>query len=122
MEKHPKYGELIYTHDENDLFVNLFIPSRLNWNEKGLVLTQQTLFPDEEKTSLLIEAVKKPDFVLKIRYPVWVQPNKLKISVNGQPIEGVVTQEGYVALKRIWKKGDKIVVTLPMQTTTEQLP
>ncbi|HWK05028.1 MAG TPA: beta-L-arabinofuranosidase domain-containing protein [Puia sp.] len=137
MENHAKYGELIYAHDENDLFVNLFIPSRLNWKEKGLVLEQQTLFPDEEKTSLVIEAVKKPDFTLRIRYPVWVQPGKLTISVNGHPIGGVeaqggmtqgvvgqagMVQGGYVVLKRIWKKGDKIVVTLPMQTTTERLP
>lgn len=122
MENHAKYGELIYAHNENDLFVNLFIPSRLTWNEKGIVLTQQPLFPDEEKTSLLIEAAKTSDFTLKIRYPVWVLHNNLKISVNGQPIEVVVTQGSYVAIKRIWKKGDKIVVTLPMRTTTEQMP
>ena len=121
MENHAKYGELIYAHDENDLFVNLFISSRLTWKEKGLVLTQQTLFPDEEKTSLVIEAVKNSDFTLKIRYPVWVQPNKLTIRINGQTIGGEAQGE-YLSIKRIWKKGDKIVVTLPMQTTTEPLP
>ncbi|MHA4812054.1 beta-L-arabinofuranosidase domain-containing protein [Flavitalea flava] len=122
MENQAKYGELIYAHHENDLFVNLFIPSRLTWKEKGIVLIQQTLFPDEEKTSLLIESVTTPDFVLKIRYPVWVHPQKVKISVNAHPVDVVVGEGGYVSIKRIWKKGDSITVILPMQTTTEQLP
>lgn len=122
MENHAKYGELIYAYHENDLFVNLFIPSRLTWKEKGIVLTQQTLFPDEEKTTLLVEDAKMADFTLKIRYPAWVQSNKLVIRVNEQPVKVVGKPGAYISIKRNWKKGDKIIITMPMQTTTERLP
>ena len=32
MENHAKYGDTIYFHNDNSLFVNLFIPSTLNWS------------------------------------------------------------------------------------------
>lgn len=122
MENHAKYAELIYAHTDKDLFVNLFIPSRLKWKERGLVLSQETLFPDRETTSLTIEAVKKPDFELNIRYPAWVAAGALSIKINGKPEEFKAGPASYVTLSRKWKKGDKITVQLPMRTTTEQLP
>lgn len=122
MENHAKYGELIYAHTDRNLFVNLFIPSKLKWKEKGLVLSQETLFPDRETTSLTIESVKNPDFKLNIRYPAWVAAGALTIRVNGKTEEFKAGPASYVSLSRRWKKGDKITVTLPMRTTTEQLP
>ena len=49
LENHTKYGEFIYAHQQDTLYVNLFIPSQLNWKEQGVTLTQETLFPDDEK-------------------------------------------------------------------------
>ena len=50
MENHGKYGEFIYSHAGEDLFVNLFVASELDWKEKGLKLKQETAFPYEEKS------------------------------------------------------------------------
>jgi DUF1680 family protein len=122
MENHAKYSELIYAHGDKDLYVNLFIPSRLNWKEKGLTLTQQTRFPDTETSNLVVNSVSSGDFTLHIRYPSWVSQGALKISVNGKPIAITVGPSSFVAIKRIWKKGDQVAVTLPMHTSTEQLP
>ena len=122
MENHAKYGEFIYAHSDKDVYVNLFIPSTLNWKEKGLKLSQQTNFPEEEGTTLTIESVKKSNFTLNIRYPAWVAKNALAIKVNGQPVKFEASPASYVAIKRKWKTGDKITVALPMQTTTEKLP
>ncbi|EHQ27972.1 glycoside hydrolase family 127 protein [Mucilaginibacter paludis] len=122
MENHAKYGEMIYAHDQNNVFVNLFIPSTLNWKQKGLVLTQHTNFPEEEKTSITINAVRPGAFAINIRYPSWVHTGALKVTVNGTPIKVSAKSSAYVSINRVWKKGDVIGVTLPMQTTTEQLP
>ena len=54
MENHGKYNEFIYTHAGDSLFVNLFIASELNWREKKIKLKQETKFPFEEKTRLVI--------------------------------------------------------------------
>ncbi|MEO6730628.1 MAG: glycoside hydrolase family 127 protein [Ferruginibacter sp.] len=122
MENHAKYNELIYAHDENSLYVNLFIPSRLNWKEKGLSLTQQTNFPEEEKTTLTINAVKPAAFAINFRYPSWVAKGALKVKINGKAISVSASPASYITINRLWKKGDRIEVYLPMRTTTEQLP
>jgi hypothetical protein len=42
IENHGKYGELIYAHQGDQLYVNLFIPSTLNWREKKIKVRQET--------------------------------------------------------------------------------
>lgn len=122
MENHGKYGELIYSYLNTDLYVNLFIPSRLNWSSKGLVLSQNTKFPDEETTELTLESVRADAFTINIRYPGWVDVGKLEVKLNGRIVPTTTRPDGYIAIKRKWKKGDKIEVHLPMKVTTEALP
>jgi DUF1680 family protein len=122
MENHGKYGELIYAHRQNDLFVNLFIPSTLTWKEKGLELTQQNRFPDEESTLLTLKMTKSAKFTLYLRYPAWVKATGLKISVNGKEILAEASPASYAAITRKWKNGDQIRVELPMENTAEYLP
>jgi len=122
LENHTKYGEIIYAHSENDIYVNLFIPSRLEWKDKGITLAQQTRFPDEDQVRLQIEQSNKKAFALKLRYPSWVEEGKLTVTVNGQPQEVSGTPGSYISIERKWKKGDEIVLTLPMKLKMEQLP
>lgn len=122
MENHGKYGELIYAHSNNELYVNLFIPSQLSWKEKGIQLIQHTSFPEKEKTTISI-AVQKPVFLtLRIRYPEWVVPNGFELNVNGRNIRIQQTMNGYADISRVWHSGDKIEVSLPMQTHLDYLP
>ena len=123
MENHGKYGELIYSYLNNDLYVNLFMSSRLTWSDKGLVFSQKTNFPDEEVTQLTIDSIKAPrTFSINVRYPVWVDPGKLDVKVNGVKVPVQVEPGAYVKLTRTWKQDDKIEVRLPMKLTTEELP
>lgn len=122
MENHGKYAELIYSYHQKDLYVNLFIPSRLNWASRRFVLSQQTKFPDQETTRLLVESVKPGAFTMNIRYPHWVKPGALQVKINGAKV-AIDAQPGtYVKLNRMWKKGDEIEVRLPMGLSTEALP
>ena len=122
LENHTKYGEIIYGHRKNELYVNLFIPSRLEWKDKGVTLVQQTRFPDEEKVYLQIEQSKRGDFPLKLRYPSWVEEGKLTITINGHAQQINEKPGSYITLHCKWKKGDEIVLTLPMKLRMEQLP
>lgn len=122
IENHAKYGELIYAHSQDELFVNLFIPSALNWEEKSLKLTQETEFPDQEKTLIKVDPKKPVRFSLKIRYPNWVEKGALQVLVNGKEQKLSATPGQYVTVERKWKAGDEVTVLLPMQTTLEQMP
>jgi DUF1680 family protein len=122
MENHGKYGELIYAHDKQNLYVNLFIPSTLNWTEKGMTLTQNTKFPFEEQSSITLTLKKAQQFAIKFRYPSWIEDGKMKIRVNTKEINLVKDQNSYVSVERKWKTGDVISIILPMHNKTEQLP
>lgn len=121
MENHGKYNEMIYTHQNDSLFLNLFIASQLNWEKKHIKITQETSFPDEEQTKLIITEGSSP-FTLLVRYPSWVKNKSFKIFVNNKEVPVTSGPSSYVAIHRLWKKGDTVLVRLPMQTTIERMP
>ncbi|THH36549.1 glycoside hydrolase family 127 protein [Neolewinella litorea] len=121
LENHTKYGELIYAHHGPDsLLVNLFIPSTLDWPERGLRVSQRNTFPDEAGSSLTIKAAPAGPFTVLLRRPEWATDGRLRATVNGEPVAG--TGSGYVTIRREWRVGDRIEWELPMHTTLEGLP
>lgn len=120
IENHAKYGEMIYAHRGDELYVNLFIPSTLDWREKGVHVLQETGFPDEETTTITIQ--NDGTFALNLRYPGWVQEGKPEVTVNGEPQTFEAEPGSYIRIERAWKAGDVVTMTLPMQTHLEQLP
>jgi DUF1680 family protein len=120
IESHAKYGEFIYAHEGDTLFVNLFIPSTLHWRERGVKITQATSFPDADTTRLTVDEPGK--FTMKIRYPAWVAAGRMQVKVNGKPVKVDARPGGYMALARDWRKGDRVDVRLPMTTWAEQMP
>lgn len=119
-ESHAKYGEAIYYHNDKGIYVNLFIPSEVNWKEKGLVLRQETAFPSEETTTVTLHAGKPVLTTVYLRYPSW--SGKVTVRVNGK--KQIVRQNtgSYIALTRKWQNGDRIEVTYPMQARIETTP
>lgn len=130
LENHTKYGEFIYAHQKDTLYVNLFIPSQLNWKEKGVTLTQETRFPDNGKITLRIDKAPKKAFTLKIRQPKWAaHSNDYLLKINGKSQsftkgkgESYTAGDNYLSLHRKWKKGDIITFELPMTVRLEQIP
>jgi len=121
MENHGKYGQFIYTHSNDSLFLNLFIASELNWQNKKIKIRQETNFPDEEQTKLTITN-GSARFKLMIRYPYWVSDGALKVLINGKNIPVTAHPSSYVCIEQKWKKGDVVVIKLPMHNRIEHLP
>ncbi|MEO7975638.1 beta-L-arabinofuranosidase domain-containing protein, partial [Flavobacterium sp.] len=120
LENHSKYGELIYSHSENDVYVNLFIPSELNWKEKGIALIQTNNFPDENATELKLKLKKSKTFSVNIRYPEWAKNIKILVNGKAETFKGNPSQ--YINLNRKWKDGDKISFQFTVETKLEYLP
>ena len=121
MENHGKYGQFVYTHKGDNLFVNLFVSTELNWKERGIVLRQETGFPYTENSKITI-AQGKGKFTLQVRYPGWVKPGEFDVKVNGKPVSIVTGPSSYVAISRQWKKGDVVEMTFPMHNSIKYLP
>jgi DUF1680 family protein len=112
-ESHAKYGEAIYYHTDNELFVNLFIPSVLNWEKKNLTVTQTTGFPENSTVNFTVTTGKAQRFTLKLRYPRWT--SNVTVKINGKKITVKQIPSSYISIDRNWKDGDKIEVNYPMQ-------
>ena len=121
MENHGKYNQFIYTRSNDSLFLNLFVASELNWKEKGVIITQETNFPEEEQTKLTITK-GTARFKLMVRYPGWVSKGALKITVNGKDVPFTNMPSSYIGIDREWEKGDVVQIKLPMRNTIEYLP
>lgn len=122
MENHNKYGEFIYTHDQDSLYLNLFIASELNWKQKEITVTQETAFPAEEESRLVISTATPKEFTLMVRSPVWVTAGALKIIINSDTLDIPSQPQTYIPIQRTWKDGDEVKILLPMHTYMEQLP
>jgi DUF1680 family protein len=121
MENHAKYVDSIYFHGGDTLYVNLFIASELNWAEKGIRIRQETRFPDEDRTSLTVKAARPATFAMNLRVPYWAT-NGAFLKVNGRP-ESVTAKPGsYLTVRRKWKDGDRIELTLPMSLRIQPMP
>jgi len=123
MENHAKYGKAIYAHEGADqLLVNLFIASTLDWREGGLKLEQKTGFPEEAGSTLVFHPSAPRKLEVDVRYPNWVAAGALKVTVNGETRTITAKPGEYAAIKREWKEGDTMRVETPMELHTKMLP
>jgi uncharacterized protein len=122
LENHGKYGELIYAHKGDDLYINLFMSSQLTWKEKGITATQNTQFPFEESSTIKLQLKTPKTFAVFIRNPHWVNQGEFGVMVNNKPVVVNAMPGSYATIRRTWKSGDVITVKLPMHTEAEKLP
>ncbi|MCJ8209732.1 glycoside hydrolase family 127 protein [Mucilaginibacter sp. RS28] len=121
MENHVKYNESIYYRgDGGGIYVNLFIPSVLNYKEKGLILKQESNLPSGNTITYSINATKSISLPIRIRKPGWSTSATVAVNGDKQPLQ--IDKEGYIVLNRKWKNNDKVVLTLGENVYTESMP
>jgi uncharacterized protein len=121
MENHVKYGESIYFRGKDgSLYINLLIPSELNWKENEVKIKQETNIPSGNTTIFTIVATKAKSFLIRIRKPHWA--DEVQVKINGQLQKVIIGSDGYIALNRKWNNNDKIEFITPSHFYTESIP
>ena len=122
LENFAKLGEGFYFHDGQSLWVNLFFASEVRWREKGVVLRQETRFPDEAGMRLIVQSKSPVAFSLKVRIPYWAE--NVSFSINGKPFQPheKLAPSSYAKIDRTWKDGDRVDVQLPMRLHLQAIP
>ncbi|EGU74628.1 hypothetical protein FOPG_15951 [Fusarium oxysporum f. sp. conglutinans race 2 54008] len=115
VETNTKLMDSIYFHTSDTLYVNLFTPSKLNWSQKKVSVTQTTDFPESDTSTFKISG-DTSEWTLAVRIPSWT--SKASIKVNGQAANVAVQPGKYALIKRQWKSGDTVTVQLPMSLHT----
>lgn len=117
MESHSKHGDSIYWQGRDILFVNLFIPSTVNWRQRAARFTLETRYPFEGRVALKLDAVgKHRTFTVALRVPGWAAG--ATALVNGKPVLSK-HERGYAIVRRSWKAGDVLTLDLPMDLRLE---
>ncbi|HEV8408640.1 MAG TPA: glycoside hydrolase family 127 protein [Sphingomicrobium sp.] len=122
LEDFSSFNRMIYSHDGGGLWVNLFIPSVVEWKERGVRLRQRTEFPAESRTTLMVEASGREAWTLRLRIPGWARSEEVRVRVNGQPLDALAEPGSYLEVRRIWRGGDRIELEMPMESRWEVFP
>lgn len=113
-EEYAKLQDSIYFHDKDSVFVNLYIPSKLDWTERGLKLEQRSSYPNDDKILFKITGAPQQPPSLKLRIPYWATKD-VSIRINGAPVNADVTPGTYATVQHPWQVGDVVELRLPMQ-------
>lgn len=118
------YHILGYFHDEDGVYVNLYVPSTLKWASKSgarIALTQSTAYPLDGRIEMVLKASKSAEFALRLRIPAWAKgEDGATIRVNGLAVNAPV-DKGFATLRRKWKDGDRVELNLPLPMRLEAI-
>ncbi len=112
MENHALHGDGLYYTSPQKLWVNVYAPSTAEWSAEGVKLTMDTGFPEGESATLTLTVASPRALTIAMRRPQWAGEG-FGVKVNGALVPGASGPGSYVELKRTWKTGDAIELTLP---------
>ncbi|MEU9576958.1 beta-L-arabinofuranosidase domain-containing protein [Streptomyces chilikensis] len=113
LEMHTRLMDSVYFHNGDTLIVNMFVPSVLDWSQRGITVTQTTSYPVGDTTTLQVTGNAGGTWPMRIRIPAWT--TGATVSVNGAVQNIATTPGGYATLTRAWSAGDTVTVRLPMR-------
>ncbi|MGZ3872854.1 MAG: glycoside hydrolase family 127 protein [Mucilaginibacter sp.] len=128
----PSVPGYVYAHNKNDLYVNLFMSnsSDISLTAGKVNIVQTSNYPWEGKVNINVNPAASGRFTLRIRIPGWAlakpvpgglytfmdrHPAPVTITVNGRAF-AYPTEKGYAVITRKWRKGDVVVMNLPIET------
>lgn len=110
----------IYYHNNSTLWVNLYIPSKLKWADKGIELDQVGNFPENPVVEFIVSSKEKKEFELMLFIPSWAK--KVEVAVNGKKQKVKTTPESFLCLKRKWKDRDKVSLVFEYDFHLKTMP
>jgi len=121
IESHSKFNDSIYFHDGNGIYVNLFIASALNWQDKGVQLEQHTNFPEKDSSAFVFHTSASVALDLNIHVPYWATKG-VEVIINDVPQAVTAKPSSYLTITRKWSDGDRVDVRMPMSLHLHPMP
>ena len=113
------YHNIIYFHDPDALYVNLFVPSEVTWPRQGgdVRVVQDTAYPDADTTRLTLSVARPAAFAVRFRVPSWTRG--MTVTVNGTDALIPATPGTWASVERTWRSGDVVEVRVPLTLRME---
>ena len=108
-----------YFRDERGVYVNLYIPSTVRWNQGGtqVELTQRSEYPYDSQIQFELKTSKPVSFALKLRIPAWAEGGSL--ATNGK--RAPASSGTFANIEREWRNGERVELELPMRPRLEPI-
>jgi hypothetical protein len=116
MESHSKYGDSVWWRRGDGVAVNLYVPSVLDWRERGTKVELTGSYPWGDTVKVRLAETDGRPLAVSLRVPGWCASPQLRI--NGRPAAAKV-EDGYITVRRAWARGDALTLTLPMRPRLE---
>ncbi|MGZ5514822.1 MAG: glycoside hydrolase family 127 protein [Candidatus Aminicenantales bacterium] len=127
----PSVPGYVYAVKGDILYVDMFVAgeAKVDLAGRAVGIRQETRYPWDGKIRLMIDPGGKGPFALHVRIPGWAQNRpvpsdlyryeeagggKVSIRVNGKAVP-MNMDKGFARIRRAWKKGDVVEVSLPME-------
>lgn len=104
-----------YSLSKDTLWVNLYGASALDtaWTDGSRIkVRQETEYPWDGAVKLTIEEAPQREIAVRLRIPGWLHEGAASLRVNRQPVDVKLTPGAYAQVKRLWKAGDTVQLTL----------
>jgi len=113
----------IFAASEGVAWINFLLPGQAQLdigNGRMFNIEQVGSYPDDGKVRIRINPDKEMAATIAIRLPAWLSIDDLSIAVNGKAIVRSVLKDGYLVLKRHWKRGDVVKLDFSMPLHAER--
>jgi len=121
MESHALHGYGLYYESGDRLWVNLYAPSTVEWQDAGIRLEMRTGFPETEEARLTMTVKAPKTLTIALRRPLWAGPGFV-VKVNDREVSSLPAPGSYVEVTRTWNTGDAIALVLPKALHLEPTP
>jgi uncharacterized protein len=120
LESNTKLQDTIYFHsaDNNTLYVNLFVPSTLDWSERKVTVQQMTDFPYADTSRIVVKNAGR--FDIKVRVPQWATGGFF-VRVNGRQLPFTPVPGSYLSVGKSWRANDTIELRMPFRFRLDPL-
>jgi hypothetical protein len=116
----PKLAARLWMATEDDgLAAISYAPCQVNaqaGDSIEVALKVDSAYPFNEQIAISVEPDHEASFPVKLRIPQWCTNPEIKINGNNQQVN---VKKGFATVDRVWKKGDKIQLNLPMEIQIE---
>jgi DUF1680 family protein len=108
-------GDHLYHQNGDTLFADLYHEGTVSFMCGGanVSVRQKTKYPWSGSITFAIEPESPATFTLAVRVPAWCRQPSL--AVNGVQAAAKPDPDGYLRVRKAWKKGERVDLHLPME-------
>jgi DUF1680 family protein len=106
--------KVYYRTADGGIALNLFTRSDKTFdvNGKPVRIRQETTYPTSGEVKLSFVCAEPVEFAFQFRTPRWAE--RITCAVNGAPCAPDTSRPGCAVVKRVWKSGDTLALSMPM--------